>query len=166
MTFGQALNTWLPHQLQNLLHLCVDYRRITLNTATSCLFLPLPHKSQFNALVVAGRPLVGFKHFFVPHYANTNFVLNKQAFKGLSFQQDQDHQDVYDSPSEAQVETSSHHDDKELDISKLGLLQRLVIPHSSGASLTFSQFRLIFLSFLFDDFICIFLIIIFILVLF
>ena len=155
MTLGQVLNAWLPHQLQNLLHLCGDYRRITPNTTTSCLSLPLPHKSRFNDLVVVGRLLVGFKHSFVPHaVANTNSVLSEQAFKGLSLHQE--HQDVYDSPSEAQAETSSHHDNNELDISKLGLPQRLVIPHSSRASLTFSQFKSIFLSFLFDDFICIF----------
>ena len=97
-------------------------RRITLTIATSCLFLPFPHKSQFKALIVVGRPLVGFKHSSVPRaVATTNFVLSKQAFKGLSLHQDQDDQDVYDSPGEAQAETSSNHDDDELDISKLSL---------------------------------------------
>ncbi|XWS64383.1 hypothetical protein CRYUN_Cryun05aG0000200 [Craigia yunnanensis] len=102
-------------------------RSIIPTTATSCLSFPFPHKSQFNALVVAGRPLVGFKHSFVPRaVATTNSVLSEQAFKGLSLHQDQDDQDVYDSPGEAQAETSSNDDDDELDISKLGLPQGLV----------------------------------------
>ncbi|XWS58031.1 hypothetical protein CRYUN_Cryun08bG0000200 [Craigia yunnanensis] len=96
-------------------------RSITPTTATSCLSLSFPGKSQFNALVVAGRALLGFKHSFVPRaVATPNSVLSEQAFKGLSLHQDQD---VYDSPGEA--ETSSIHDD-ELDISMLGLPQRLI----------------------------------------
>ena len=53
-------------------------------------------------------------------------MLSKQAFNGLSLHQDQDDQDVYDSPGEAQAETSSNHDDDELDISKSSLPQRLI----------------------------------------
>ncbi|XVF29772.1 hypothetical protein REPUB_Repub15cG0150900 [Reevesia pubescens] len=103
-------------------------RRITPITATSCLSLPFTDKSQFNALVVAGRPLLGFKHSSVPlprAVATPNSVLSEQAFKGLSLHQDQDDQEVYDSLGEAEAESSSDHVD-ELDISKLGLPQRLV----------------------------------------
>ncbi|XP_021281532.1 DEAD-box ATP-dependent RNA helicase 3, chloroplastic [Herrania umbratica] len=109
------------HQTPSLDTFSSSNRRITSSTsAASCLPLPFTDKSQFNALVVAGRPLLGFKHSFVPRaVATPNSVLSEQAFKGLSLHQDQDDQDVYE------AEASSNHDD-ELDISKLGLPHRLV----------------------------------------
>ncbi|GMI79412.1 embryo defective 1138 [Hibiscus trionum] len=98
-------------------------RKITPPASTSrSLSLPFTFKSQFNALVVSGSPLLGcFNHSFVPRaVATPNSVLSEQAFEGLSLHQDDD---VYDSETEA--ESSSINDD-ELDVSKLGLPQRLV----------------------------------------
>ncbi|XP_039029290.1 DEAD-box ATP-dependent RNA helicase 3, chloroplastic-like [Hibiscus syriacus] len=80
--------------------------------------LPFTFKSQFNALVVGGSPLLGcFNHSLVPRaVATPNSVLSEQAFEGLPLHQDDD---VYDSESEAT-------NGDELDVSKLGLPQRLV----------------------------------------
>lgn len=109
------------HHTPSLDTFSISNRRITsITAAASCLPLPFTDKAQFNALVVAGRPLLSFKHSFVPRaVATPNSVLSEQAFKGLSLHQDQDGQDVYEAAA------SSNHDD-ELDISKLGLPQRLV----------------------------------------
>ncbi|OMP09430.1 hypothetical protein COLO4_05469 [Corchorus olitorius] len=94
-------------------------RRITPATVAPCMSLPFTDKSHFNALVVAGRPLLGFRHSFVPRaVATPNSVLSEEAFKGLPLHHNQD-----DSPVEA--ETSFNQVD-ELDISKLALPQRLV----------------------------------------
>ncbi|KAE8677748.1 DEAD-box ATP-dependent RNA helicase 3 [Hibiscus syriacus] len=99
-------------------------RRITPTAPTSrSLSLPFTFKSQFNAFVVGGTPLLGcFNHqSFVPRaVATPNSVLSEQAFEGLSLHQDDD---VYD--SEAEAESSSMNGD-ELDLSKLSLPQRLV----------------------------------------
>ncbi|KAL4377672.1 hypothetical protein GQ457_02G037140 [Hibiscus cannabinus] len=99
-------------------------RRKTTPTAPTSrpLSLPFTFKSQFNALVVGGTPLLGcFNHSLVPRaVATPNSVLSEQAFDGLSLRQDDD---VYD--SETEPESSSINDD-ELDVSKLGLPQRLV----------------------------------------
>ncbi|XVF41678.1 hypothetical protein PTKIN_Ptkin01aG0299300 [Pterospermum kingtungense] len=101
-------------------------RRITPTTpSTSCLSLP-DYKFHFNALVVAGRPLLAFKHSFVPRaaVATPNSVLSEQAFKGLPLHQDPDNdQDAYDSPTGTAPDDD---DDDELDITKLGLPQHLV----------------------------------------
>lgn len=103
-------------------------RKITPPTpSTSRFSLPFTFKSQFNALVVGGRPLLGgFNHSSVPRaVATPNSVLSEQAFEGLSLHQEDD--DVYDSEGEVEsgFESESTHDD-ELDLSKLGLPQRLV----------------------------------------
>ncbi|MBA0561583.1 hypothetical protein Golob_018398 [Gossypium lobatum] len=103
-------------------------RKITPPTpSTSRFSLPFTFKSQFNALVVGGRPLLGgFNHSSVPRaVATPNSVLSEQAFEGLSLHQEDD--DVYDSEGEVEsgFESESTHGD-ELDLSKLGLPQRLV----------------------------------------
>lgn len=106
-------------------------RRITPTTtpSTSSLSLPFLDRSHFNAFVVAGRPLLSFKYSFVPRaIATPNSVLSEQAFKGLNIHEDRDdEQDDYDSSGETGAESSPDHDDgEELDISNLGLPQRLV----------------------------------------
>ncbi|XP_039025554.1 DEAD-box ATP-dependent RNA helicase 3, chloroplastic-like isoform X1 [Hibiscus syriacus] len=83
-------------------------RRIKPNAPTSS--FSFPSKSQFNSLVRAGRPLL-----FVPRdFATPSSVLSEQAFNGLSLIQNQDKQYVHDTPA------------NQLDISKLGLPQRLL----------------------------------------
>ncbi|XP_039048679.1 DEAD-box ATP-dependent RNA helicase 3, chloroplastic-like [Hibiscus syriacus] len=96
-------------------------RRITPTAPTSrSLSLPFTFKSQFNALVVGGTPLLGcFNHhsFASRAVATPNSVLSEQAFEGLSLHQEDD---VYDSEAESSMNGD------ELDLSKLGLPQRLV----------------------------------------
>ncbi|KAK8651587.1 hypothetical protein V6N13_141185 [Hibiscus sabdariffa] len=94
----------------------VSNRRITPTAPPSSFSfsfsLPFPCKSHFNDLARpgAGRPLL-----FVPRaFATPSSVLSEQAFNGLSLIQDQDNRYVHDTPAD------------QLDISKLGLPQRLL----------------------------------------
>lgn len=135
-------------------------RRITPTTtpSTSSLSLPFLDRSHFNAFVVAGRPLLSFKYSFVPRaIATPNSVLSEQAFKGLNIHEDRDdEQDDYDSSGETGAESSPDHDDgEELDISNLGLPQRLVDSLlKRGISHMFPIQVQILLLFLFYDFVC------------